>query len=108
MSLKKLLRFRHTLAFRLTLLYSLSVIVLTGAFLGYRLYRDSGHFEGVDKGLLADARALSLFLDSMKGLSPGDMTTLLEHETKAPGNCSSVFWAQTARFSPPRTHLPWT
>ena len=83
MSLKKLFRFRHTLAFRLTLLYSLSVIVLAGAFLGYRLYRDSGHFEDVDKGLLADAKALSLFLDSMKGLSTRDMTTLLEHEAKS-------------------------
>ena len=83
MSLKKFLRFRHTLAFRLTLLYSLSVIVLSGAFLGYRLYRDSGHYENVDLGLLADAKAFSLFLDSMNGLSTQDVTKLLDHETKS-------------------------
>ena len=83
MSLKKLLRFRHTLVFRLTLIYSLSVIVLTGAFLGYRYYRDIGHYESVDQGLLAEAKAFSLYLDSMKGLSSQEITTLLEHETKS-------------------------
>lgn len=83
MSLKKLFRLRHTLAFRLTILYSLSVIVLTGAFLGYRLYRDSGHYENVDLGLLIEAKGLSRLLDSMKGMSPRDITTLLEYEAKS-------------------------
>jgi signal transduction histidine kinase len=83
MSLKKLIRFRHTLAFRLTFIYSLSVIILTGAFLSYRLIRDSGHYEDVDTRLLADAKALSLLLDSMKGLNNRDITKLLEHETKS-------------------------
>ena len=69
MPLKKLLRLRHTLVFRLTLLYSLSAIVLSGAFLGYRLHRDSGHYRNVDLGLLAEAKELSLLLDSVKGMS---------------------------------------
>lgn len=83
MPLKKILRFRHTLAFRLTILYSLSVIILTGAFLSYRLIRDSGHYDSVDQGLLVDAKALSLLLSSMKELNAEETTKLLEHETKS-------------------------
>ena len=82
MPLKKLLRFRHTLAFRLTLLYSVIVVVFSGAFLGYRLHRDSGHYENVDLGLLAEAKALSQLLDSLEGMSDQDITRLLEYEAK--------------------------
>lgn len=82
MPLKKLLKLRHTLVFRLTLLYSLSVIVFLGAFVGYRFHRDSGHYSNIDKGLLADAKTTSQLLESVKGMSAEDIPKLLEHETK--------------------------
>ena len=82
MPLKKLLRLRHTLVFRLTLLYSLSVIFFLGAFAGYRLHRDAGHYRNVDLGLLAEAKEISLLLDSVKGMSREDITRLFDHETK--------------------------
>lgn len=82
MRLNKLLKLRHTLVFRLTILYSLSVMVFFGAFLGYRLYRDAGHYSDIDKGLLADAEETSKLLDSVKGMSSEDITRILEHETK--------------------------
>jgi heavy metal sensor kinase len=82
MPLKKLLRLRRTLVFRLTLLFSLSVIVFLGAFAGYRLHRDAGHYRNVDLGLLAEAKELSLLLDSVKGMSREDITKLFDHETK--------------------------
>lgn len=82
MLLKKLHRLRHTLVFKLTLLYSLSVIIFSGAFVGYRLHRDPGHYSDIDKGLLADAKATSRLLESMKGMSTEDITKLLDHETK--------------------------
>ncbi len=82
MPLKKLLRLRRTLVFRLTLLFSLSVIVFLGAFVGYRLHRDAGHYRDVDLGLLAEAKELTLLLDSVKGMSREDITKLFDHETK--------------------------
>jgi heavy metal sensor kinase len=60
----------------------LSVIVFLGAFAGYRLHRDTGHYRNVDLGLLADAKELSLLLDSVKGMSREDITRFLDHETK--------------------------
>ena len=83
MPLKKLLRLRHTLVFRLTLLYSLSVMVFLGAFAGYRLHRDSGHYRNVDLGLLTEAKELSLLLESVKGMSEEDITRLFDHQTKS-------------------------
>jgi heavy metal sensor kinase len=88
MPLKKLLRLRHTLLFRLTLLYSLSVIVFAGAFTTYRLHRDPLHYGNVDQGLLAQAKEFSLLLESLKDMSNEDITSLLEHETK---NSLSLF-----------------
>ena len=82
MPLRKLLRFRHTLVFRVTLLYSLSVIFFLAAFAGYRLHRDAGHYRNVDLGLLAEAKELSLLLDSVKGMSKEDIARLFEHETR--------------------------
>ena len=82
MPLKKLLKFRHTLVFRLTLLYTLSIIVFFGAFLGYRLYRDAGHYGDFDNGLLADAKATSQRLESMKGMSEGEVIKYLNDHTK--------------------------
>lgn len=83
MLLKKLLKLRHTLVFRLTLLYSLSVIVFFGAFLGYRIHRDSRHYSDIDKGLLANVKTISRIIDSMKGMEEGDISKMLEHETKS-------------------------
>lgn len=82
MPLKRFLRLRHTLIFRLTLLYSLSVMVFLGIFTGYRLYRDSGHYSNIDTGLLADAEGTASLLDSVKDMSAEDITRLLDHETK--------------------------
>lgn len=82
MLLKKLLKLRNTLVFRLTLLYSLSIIVFSGAFLGYRLHRDSNHYRNIDMGLLADAETTSQLLESMKGMSEEDIGKFLDHETK--------------------------
>lgn len=82
MLLKRLLKFRHTLVFRLILLYSLSIAVFFGAFLGYRIYRDAGHYGDFDKGLLADAKATSKGLESMKGMSEGEITKFLNQHTK--------------------------
>lgn len=83
MLLKNLLRLRHTLVFRLTLLYFLSVMAFLGAFVGYRLHRDSGHYRDVDLGLLAEAKELSLLLDSVKGMSEEDLTRFFDHQTKS-------------------------
>ncbi len=83
MPLKKLLRLRHTLVFRLTLLYFLSVMAFLGAFVGYRLHRDAGHYRDVDLGLLAEAKELSLLLDSVKGMSEENLTRFFDHQTKS-------------------------
>ena len=83
MPLKKFLKLRHTLVFRLTLLYSLSVIIFFGVFLGYRIHRDSGHYDDIDNGLLADVKTISQLIDSMKGMSEGDISKMLDHETKS-------------------------
>ncbi len=82
MQLKKLLKLRHTLVFRLTLLYSLSVIIFLGAFVAYRVHRDSNHYRNIDKGLLADAIATNQLLESMQGMDAEDITRFLDHETK--------------------------
>ena len=82
MPLKKLLSLRHTLVFRLTLLYSLSVIVFLGAFAGYRIHRDTRHYKNIDIGLLADAKSTSHRLESMKEMSEGEITRFLNDQTK--------------------------
>ncbi len=82
MQLEKLLKFRRTLVFRLTLLYTLSILLFSGAFLGYRLYRDSGHYSNIDDGLLKDALLTSQRLDSMTGMSKGEKNEYLDNQTK--------------------------
>ncbi len=82
MPLKKFLRFRRTLVFRLTVLYSLSIIVFSGAFMGYRIHRDSYHYKNMDNALLAEAKETSKLMVSVKGMSKGDISRILDHETK--------------------------
>ncbi len=82
MLLRKLLKFRQTLVFRLTILYSLSVMVFLGAFVGYRLYRDSNHYRNMDMALLAEAKETSKLMLSVKGMSKEDISKILDHETK--------------------------
>ena len=82
MPLKRLLKLRRTLIFRLTILYTLSIIVFLGAFIGYRIHRDSIHYSNVDKGLVNDAKSLSALLDSMKGIDAENLSKTLNHESE--------------------------
>jgi heavy metal sensor kinase len=58
-------------------------MVFLGAFVGYRLHRDAGHYRDVDLGLLGEAKELSLLLDSVKNMNEEDQTKLFEHQAKS-------------------------